>query len=71
MEQFKDVSDSVCVGQRNHSKSDERVVLFLKLAEGKEFTNELVATLKKAIRENLSPRHVPAIILETKEIPVG
>jgi len=69
VEQFKEISDSVCVGQRNESKSDERVILFLKLVEGNVFTNELTTSLKKAIREKLSPRHVPAVILPVEEIP--
>ncbi|ODM96037.1 Acetoacetyl-CoA synthetase [Orchesella cincta] len=69
VEQFNEISDSVCVGQRNKSKSDERVVLFLKLVEGNSFTNELTTSLKKAIRENLSPRHVPSVILPVAEIP--
>ncbi|CAL8074785.1 unnamed protein product [Orchesella dallaii] len=69
VEQFKEISDSVCVGQRNTSKSDERVVLFLKLVEGHTFTNELTTSLKKEIREKLSPRHVPSVILPVAEIP--
>lgn len=33
------------------------------------FNEELVARVKSTIRQRLSARHVPEIILETKEIP--
>jgi acetoacetyl-CoA synthetase len=48
---------------------DERVVLFLKMREGHEFGPEIVGKVKVAIRDALSPRHVPHFILETKAIP--
>jgi len=69
VEQFKEVADSVCIAQKNISATDERVVLFLKLTPGYEASDDLINRLKKAIREQLSPRHVPAIILPTQEIP--
>ena len=34
------------------------------------FTDELIQKVKHAIRQELSARHVPYIILETKDIPV-
>lgn len=70
MEQFKEISDSVCVAQRNLTGTDERVVLFIRLSNGFEASNDLIASLKRAIREHLSPRHVPAVILPIAEIPV-
>jgi len=39
------------------------------MAEGFEFTEELTAKIKKLIRENASPRHVPAKILPVPDIP--
>jgi len=71
VENFLEISDSVCVAQKNASGSDERVVLFLKLLPGSEFTVDLVNRVKKSIREELSPRHVPAVILQIKDIPVS
>lgn len=35
------------------------------------FTNELVKKVKSEIRSQLSARHVPSIVLETKDIPVS
>jgi len=69
VENFIEISDSVCVAQRNQSGSDERVVLFLKLIPTSEFNDDLVNRVKKSIREQLSPRHVPAAILPILDIP--
>ena len=33
------------------------------------FTNELITKLKQEIRSKLSPRHIPAKILQTQDIP--
>jgi acetoacetyl-CoA synthetase len=71
VEHFIEVTDSVCVGQRNTAGNDERVVLFLKLAAKSEFSDDLVGRIKKAVREQLSPRHVPAVVLPITDIPVG
>nr|XP_053650123.1 acetoacetyl-CoA synthetase-like [Cherax quadricarinatus] len=68
VEQFEEVSDSVCVGQRN-AAGEERVVLFLKLHPCMEFTQEFVRRIVLAIRSELSARHVPALILPITEIP--
>lgn len=69
MEAFEEVSDSLCVPQYN-ADGEERVILFLKMAPGKPFSPELVAKIKGAIRKALSARHVPALLLETRDIPV-
>lgn len=50
-------------------QEDERVILFVKLTEGSVLDDALVKKLKSVIRQNCSPRHVPAIILETVDIP--
>ncbi|PYH49320.1 acetoacetyl-CoA synthase [Aspergillus saccharolyticus JOP 1030-1] len=64
-----EVVDSICVGQRRPSDPDERVILFLLLKPGVECTQDLVQRIKAAIRQKLSPRHVPAFIFPTPEIP--
>jgi acetoacetyl-CoA synthetase len=64
------VDDAVCVGRRRESDTDETVVLFLKMASGKEFTASLEGEIKAVIRKELSARHVPGIIDECFEIPV-
>lgn len=69
VEAFEEVSDSLCVPQYN-ADGEERVILFLKMAPGKPFSADLVGKIKGAIRKALSARHVPALLLETKDIPV-
>jgi acetoacetyl-CoA synthetase len=67
LEQMPEIDDSVVVGQ--NWKDDVRVILFLKLAAGFELTEELKAKIKQTIRTNASPRHVPAKILSTPDVP--
>ena len=67
MEKFPEIADSLAVGQNYHD--DQRVILFVKLAEGFPLTDELKDKIRKTLRENASPRHVPALILETPDIP--
>jgi len=45
------------------------VILFVRLREGAELTDELADTIRRQLRENASPRHVPARILEVPDIP--
>ncbi|KEZ44912.1 Acetoacetyl-CoA synthetase [Scedosporium apiospermum] len=63
------IADSICVGQRRPQDSNERVLLFVLMKEGHKFTKSLVRDIKQAIRTDLSPRHVPAFVFETPEIP--
>ena len=64
------VADSLCVGQRSPDMSEERVILFLKMAGGPaEMRPELIKRLTSTIRTRLSARHVPALILPIAEIP--
>ena len=64
---FDEVEDSLVVGQK--WEDDERVILFVKLNKKYIFTENLTKQIKQSIRNNCSPRHVPAIVLETKDIP--
>lgn len=64
-----EVADSLAVGQRRPQDTDERVVLFLKMQPGNLFDAALVGRVKSIIRQQLSPRHVPAVILPVAEIP--
>ncbi|MFH1487378.1 MAG: acetoacetate--CoA ligase, partial [Pseudomonadota bacterium] len=67
VEQIEEIADSLVVGQ--DWKNDVRVVLFLKMSEGVELTEELKNRIKKTLRENASPRHVPAKIIAVPDIP--
>jgi len=66
-EAFTEIADSLAVGQS--WEGDERVILFVRLAPGALFSEELQERLRRAIRENVSPRHVPARIIPVAEIP--
>jgi acetoacetyl-CoA synthetase len=66
-ETFPEITDSLAVGQR--WKADERVILFVRMTDGVELTEELRERLRRAIRENVSPRHVPARIVAVADIP--
>lgn len=67
VEALPEISDSVAVGQR--WDGDERILLFIMLNDGAVFNDDLQISIKKAIRDKCSPRHVPALIIETKAIP--
>jgi acetoacetyl-CoA synthetase len=43
--------------------------LFVVLREGAELDDELIAEIKRRIREQCSPRHVPNEVLRIKEVP--
>jgi acetoacetyl-CoA synthetase len=67
VEALDEIVDSLVVGQR--WEDDVRVVLFIKLAEGVELTDELGKKIKTTIRTNATPRHVPAKIIPIDDIP--
>jgi acetoacetyl-CoA synthetase len=67
VESLPEIEDSIAVGQK--WQGDERVILFVRLASGVDFSEELRERIAGAIRENLSPRHIPARIIPVAEIP--
>jgi acetoacetyl-CoA synthetase len=67
LEEFKEIADSLVVGQ--DWKGDQRIILFVKLAEGFQMTEELKNSIRKTLCEKASPRHVPALIIEAPDIP--
>jgi len=67
VEALPEVIDSIVVGQ--DWDDDVRVILFVKLAEGLTLTDELVNKIKTVIKENTTPRHVPAKIIQVSDIP--
>ncbi|WP_061244362.1 acetoacetate--CoA ligase [Leptospira interrogans] len=67
IETFTEIADSVIIGQ--DWKEDVRIVLFLKMIPGKKLEDSLVQTLKREIKEKISPKHVPSKILEVADIP--
>ena len=67
VEHLGEIADSLVIGQ--NWKGDQRIVLFVKLASGQSLTEELKNKIRKALRENASPRHIPAIIMEMPGAP--
>jgi acetoacetyl-CoA synthetase len=67
VERFDEILESVAIGQE--WDGDTRIVLFVVLREGRELGADLVARLRQQIREETSPRHVPAKIVAVREIP--
>jgi acetoacetyl-CoA synthetase len=67
VEQIDDVMESLVIGQR--WENDERIVLFVRLKDGLTLTSALEDQIRRRIRENASPRHVPARIVQVTEIP--
>ncbi len=61
------LSDSLCVGRQRDG--DVEVVLFVKLTEGEELTEERIIEIKKQIKNNTTPRHVPKEVFSIRDIP--
>ncbi|WP_422132858.1 acetoacetate--CoA ligase [Endozoicomonas sp. ALD040] len=67
VEKVAEVLESIAIDQE--WKGDVRVVLFVKLRDGNTLNDELIDEIKKTIRANTTPRHVPAVVLQTPDIP--
>jgi len=67
IEQMEEIEDSVVVGHK--WQNDSRVILFVKMKSSYDLTDELQQRIRKNIRGNASPRHVPAKIIEVPDIP--
>lgn len=67
VERFPEIQEAVAVGHQ--IDDDVEVVLFVRLAEGLALDDALCRRLRSAIRADVSPRHVPAHILQVADIP--
>ena len=67
VERLDEVVESIVIGQ--DWQGDVRVVLFVKLREGLALDAALVKRIKDTIRNNTTPRHVPAVIAQVDDIP--
>ena len=67
VEQLAEVQDSVVVGQ--DFGNDVRVILFVRLRDGLTLDDALQERIRRQIRANTTPRHVPAKIVQVPEIP--
>lgn len=67
IEQIPEIADSLAIGQ--NWRGDQRVILFVKLAPGHVLTGSMQEAIRRRLREDASPRHVPAMIVEVPDIP--
>jgi acetoacetyl-CoA synthetase len=67
VEQVPEVLESLVVGQE--WDNDVRIILFVKLVPEAELDDVLIQRIKKQIRLNASPRHMPAKIIQVADIP--
>ncbi|MBE0430795.1 MAG: acetoacetate--CoA ligase [Dehalococcoidia bacterium] len=67
VEKLEEVADSLAIGQ--NWEGDQRIILFVRLAEGCDLSEDLEKKIRKTLRENASPRHMPAKIIEVPDIP--
>ena len=67
VEQLPEVVEALVVGQ--DWDNDVRVVLFVRLRDDMDLTDDLVARIKKQVRDNATPRHVPAKVVQVTDIP--
>ncbi len=67
VENISEIADSLVIGQE--WQGDVRVILFVRLQPGVELSDDLVKKIKTAIRNNCSPRHVPAKVIPIADIP--
>ena len=67
VETLDQIADSIVVGQP--WDGDVRVVLLVVLNDGHDLDDALAKHIRQRVRENASPRHVPAKIVQVDEIP--
>jgi acetoacetyl-CoA synthetase len=71
VENFDEVADSLVVHLEDPSDVGGlgELILFVKLADGLELTDDLRARLRKALASELSPRHTPDVIEAVPAVP--
>ncbi len=67
LETIPAIADSLAVGQPWHD--DERLILYVKLAPCYHLTEALKTQIRTTLRQQASPHHVPAVILDVPDIP--
>ena len=67
VETFPEVEEALAVAQG--WEGGERIVLFVKLRTNHRLHDALIDRIKHKLKEEASPRHVPAMIVEAPELP--
>jgi acetoacetyl-CoA synthetase len=68
VERFAEIAEAIVVGQ-DTPDGDQRIVLFVRLADGATLDDALRARVRAQIRSNHTPRHMPAVIASVTDIP--
>ena len=66
-DRFSEVDDCIVFGRP--TPNDEEIVLCLKMVTGRPLTDELAASIRATLRQECSPRHVPAAIYPIADVP--
>jgi acetoacetyl-CoA synthetase len=71
VEQLPEVMESVVVGQdvADGAERDVRIVLFVRLRDGVTLDDALRERIRRAVRAETSPHHVPKVIEQVEDIP--
>lgn len=64
------IEETLVVGLLVEDGADERVILFVKMSEGKTLDEELIKLIKSSIRSARSARHVPSRIVQVSDVPM-
>ena len=67
VEKFKEIKESIVVGQS--WDNDIRIVLFIVINKNYKLEQSLIQKIKKRIRIEASPRHIPSKIIKVSDIP--
>lgn len=67
VDQLPEIQESLAIGQ--DWDDDTRIVLFVRLTDGVDLTDDLTKQIKVRLRERCSPRHVPARIVAVADLP--
>ena len=67
LDEFNEILESIVIGQS--WSNDIRIVLFVVLKNSVRLSEKFKSSIKKFIKKNLSPRHVPHKIIQVKDIP--
>jgi len=67
VEKMPEIADSLAVGQ--NLGEDQRIILFVKMSPRHRLSDDLKEKIRRALRADASPKHVPALILEVPDIP--
>src|SRR3989442_8368263 len=67
VEKRPEIADSLAIGE--NLGEDQRIILFVKMTRVQRLSEDLKEKIRKSLRAEASPKHVPALILEVPDIP--